>query len=150
MQRIGATLRHAALEDVVMAGTGPYRWETGIDPDGLTRLSSLVAELSGMIPARNKSAVGSDLFSIESGVAAAFFEALQGEEIGQFYAYTPEFMGAGVRVLVGKGSGAANLRLRAAGLDNDASDKQKLIAAMRAVNLTDTPRGPVKFDHFGT
>ena len=34
-------------------------------------------------------------------------------------------------------------------LGGDASDKTKLITAMRAVNLTDTPRGPVKFDHFG-
>ena len=34
-------------------------------------------------------------------------------------------------------------------LGGDASDKQKLITAMRAVNLTDTPRGPLKFDHFG-
>jgi branched-chain amino acid transport system substrate-binding protein len=34
-------------------------------------------------------------------------------------------------------------------LGGDASDKQKLITALRAVNLTDTPRGPVKFDHLG-
>jgi branched-chain amino acid transport system substrate-binding protein len=34
-------------------------------------------------------------------------------------------------------------------LNGDATDKQKLITAMRSVNLTDTPRGPVKFDHFG-
>ena len=34
-------------------------------------------------------------------------------------------------------------------LGGDSSDKQKLIAALRAVNLTDTPRGPIKFDHFG-
>jgi branched-chain amino acid transport system substrate-binding protein len=31
----------------------------------------------------------------------------------------------------------------------DASDKDKFMAALRAVSLTDTPRGPVKFDHFG-
>jgi len=31
----------------------------------------------------------------------------------------------------------------------DVSDKEKLIAALRAVSLTDTPRGPLKFDHFG-
>jgi branched-chain amino acid transport system substrate-binding protein len=31
----------------------------------------------------------------------------------------------------------------------DASDKEKFMAAMRGVNLTDTPRGPVKFDHLG-
>ncbi len=34
-------------------------------------------------------------------------------------------------------------------LNGDASDKQKLITAMRSLKLTDTPRGPVKFDHFG-
>jgi branched-chain amino acid transport system substrate-binding protein len=31
----------------------------------------------------------------------------------------------------------------------DVGDKEKLIGALRAVNLTDTPRGPLKFDHFG-
>jgi branched-chain amino acid transport system substrate-binding protein len=31
----------------------------------------------------------------------------------------------------------------------DVGDKEKFIAALRAVNLTDTPRGPLKFDHFG-
>jgi branched-chain amino acid transport system substrate-binding protein len=34
-------------------------------------------------------------------------------------------------------------------LGGDSSDKTKLVGAMRSVNLTDTPRGPVKFDHFG-
>jgi branched-chain amino acid transport system substrate-binding protein len=31
----------------------------------------------------------------------------------------------------------------------DAADKEKLIGALRAVTLSDTPRGPLKFDHFG-
>ena len=31
----------------------------------------------------------------------------------------------------------------------DAGDKDKLMAALRAVQLTDTPRGPLKFDHLG-
>ena len=31
----------------------------------------------------------------------------------------------------------------------DVADKEKFIAALRAVSLTDTPRGPLKFDHFG-
>jgi branched-chain amino acid transport system substrate-binding protein len=32
-------------------------------------------------------------------------------------------------------------------LGGDASDKDKFIAALKAVSLTDTPRGPLKFDH---
>jgi branched-chain amino acid transport system substrate-binding protein len=35
--------------------------------------------------------------------------------------------------------------LKASG--GDASDKEKFMAALKAVNLTDTPRGPLKFDH---
>jgi len=31
----------------------------------------------------------------------------------------------------------------------NSEDKQKFMDALRAVNLADTPRGPVKFDHFG-
>jgi branched-chain amino acid transport system substrate-binding protein len=37
--------------------------------------------------------------------------------------------------------------LKAAG--GDASNKEKLMAALKAVGLTDTPRGPIKFDHLG-
>jgi branched-chain amino acid transport system substrate-binding protein len=37
--------------------------------------------------------------------------------------------------------------LKAAG--GDAGDKDKFMAALRAVVLTDTPRGPIKFDHLG-
>jgi len=32
---------------------------------------------------------------------------------------------------------------------DNSEDKQKFMDALRAVNLADTPRGPVKFDHFG-
>jgi len=37
--------------------------------------------------------------------------------------------------------------LKAAG--GATEDKERLIAALRAVDLADTPRGPIKFDHFG-
>jgi branched-chain amino acid transport system substrate-binding protein len=33
------------------------------------------------------------------------------------------------------------------GAGGDASDKEKFMAALKAVSLTDTPRGPIKFDH---
>jgi branched-chain amino acid transport system substrate-binding protein len=34
-------------------------------------------------------------------------------------------------------------------IGGDASDKDKFMAALRAVSLTDSPRGPFKFDHLG-
>jgi branched-chain amino acid transport system substrate-binding protein len=33
--------------------------------------------------------------------------------------------------------------------NGDAADKAKFMIALKAVTLTDTPRGPVKFDHLG-
>ena len=33
------------------------------------------------------------------------------------------------------------------GLNGDASDRDKFMAALKAVSLTDTPRGPIKYDH---
>jgi len=41
----------------------------------------------------------------------------------------------------------ADAALQATG--GDVSNKEKLIGALRAVSLTDTPRGPLKFDHLG-
>jgi branched-chain amino acid transport system substrate-binding protein len=37
--------------------------------------------------------------------------------------------------------------LKAAG--GSTADKEKFMAALKAVNLKDTPRGPIKFDHLG-
>src|SRR6266566_2631085 len=59
------------------------------------------------------------------------------------YNTVPGFYAAGLYV----NCQVVDAGLKAAG--GDSADKQKLIAAMRAVNLTDTPRGPLKFDHFG-
>src|ERR1700730_10625965 len=56
---------------------------------------------------------------------------------------TPGFYAAGLYI---------NCQVVEAGLQavgGDVTDKEKLITALRAVSLTDTPRGPVKFDHLG-
>jgi branched-chain amino acid transport system substrate-binding protein len=55
----------------------------------------------------------------------------------------PGFYAAGIFV---------NFQVIEAGLKatgGDIADKPKFMAAMRAVDLPDTPRGPIKFDHLG-
>ena len=74
---MGERAGNAALEEVVMAGLGPYAWSTDVDLKSLTRLSKLVADITGVHPAPNKAVVGGALFKLESGVAAAFYEALE-------------------------------------------------------------------------
>jgi branched-chain amino acid transport system substrate-binding protein len=62
-------------------------------------------------------------------------------EIMKNYNVIPGFYAAGLYV---------NCQVVDAGLKangGDSSDKAKLMAALKSVSLTDTPRGPIKFDH---
>ncbi|HXQ82526.1 MAG TPA: ABC transporter substrate-binding protein [Xanthobacteraceae bacterium] len=59
------------------------------------------------------------------------------------YDTVPGFYSAGLYV----NCQVVDAGLKAAG--GNAGDKDKLMAALRAVTLTDTPRGPIKFDHLG-
>ena len=62
-------------------------------------------------------------------------------EMLQNYNVVPGFYAAGLYV---------NCQVADAGLQavrGEASDRMKFMAALKAVSLTDTPRGPIKFDH---
>jgi branched-chain amino acid transport system substrate-binding protein len=59
----------------------------------------------------------------------------------QNYNVVPGFYAAGLYV---------NCQVADAGLQavhGDVSDRVKFMAALKAVNLSDTPQGPIKFDH---
>jgi branched-chain amino acid transport system substrate-binding protein len=62
-------------------------------------------------------------------------------EIMKNYNVIPGFYAAGLYV----NCQVVDAGLKATG--GDASDKQKFMAALKSVSLTDTPRGPIKFDH---
>jgi branched-chain amino acid transport system substrate-binding protein len=64
-------------------------------------------------------------------------------EIMKGYDVVPGFYAAGLYV----NCQVVDAALKAS--NGDANDKEKLMAALKAVSLTDTPRGPIKFDHFG-
>jgi isopropylmalate/homocitrate/citramalate synthase len=132
---IGERAGNAALEDVVMACRGPHDFVTGIDHTRLRAASALVAAHAGVPVATNKGTVGPSLFTIESGIAATFYEALRDSDLRHFYAYTPDSVDAPVEVLLGKGSGAANirLRLRMLGREDLCDRADELMAAVKDV-----------------
>ena len=59
------------------------------------------------------------------------------------YNTVPGFYAAGLYV----NCQVVDAGLNAAG--GDSADKEKFMAALKTVNLSDTPRGPIKFDHLG-
>jgi isopropylmalate/homocitrate/citramalate synthase len=109
---IGERAGNAALEDVIMALAGLYGTSTGINLGALRSLSHEVAVRSRQATAGNKSVVGPTLFDIESGIAATFFESLRDSDLRFFYGYLPAVLGADVKVLLGKGAGVSNVRLK--------------------------------------
>ena len=64
-------------------------------------------------------------------------------EVMKDYDTVPGFYAAGLYV----NCQVVDAGLKAAG--GDFSDKDKFMAALKSVSLTDTPRGPIKFDHLG-
>jgi branched-chain amino acid transport system substrate-binding protein len=65
------------------------------------------------------------------------------DEMRKNYNSIPGFYAAGLYV----NCDVANAGLSA--VHGDPSDRVKFMAALKAVSLTDTPRGPIKFDHLG-
>jgi branched-chain amino acid transport system substrate-binding protein len=63
------------------------------------------------------------------------------DEIMKDYDVIPGFYAAGLYV----NCQVVDAGLKAAG--GDSSDKEKFMTALKGVSLTDTPRGPIKFDH---
>ncbi|HEV2956778.1 MAG TPA: ABC transporter substrate-binding protein [Xanthobacteraceae bacterium] len=59
------------------------------------------------------------------------------------YNAVPGFYAAGLYV----NCQVVDAGLKAAG--GDSADKEKFLATLKTVNLSDTPRGPIKFDHLG-
>jgi branched-chain amino acid transport system substrate-binding protein len=75
---------------------------------------------------------------LESAANTRFIDAMV-----QNFNAIPGFYAAGIYV----NCQVVDAGLKATG--GDIGDKDKFMAALRAVNLTHTPRGPIKFDHFG-
>jgi isopropylmalate/homocitrate/citramalate synthase len=130
---IGERAGNAALEDVVLALEGLYGTRTGIDLAAIRALSGEVAKRSHHPTAANKSVVGPTLFDIESGIAATFFETLRDSDLRYFYGYLPSVLGVEVLVLLGKGAGAANVRLklRELGRDDLVSRAPELVSVVK-------------------
>lgn len=115
---VGERAGNTAIEEVVLALTlhkDQYRKDVSVDPAALSRLSALVAELTGFHPSPNKAVVGRNIFRTETGVHQNGL--LQHPDT--YMPFPPELIGAGpVEIVLGRNSGRAAVRdrLTAAGM----------------------------------
>lgn len=107
-ERAGA----AALEEVVVALLALYGIDVGVKCERLYDLAQLATSLAGHTLAPNKAVVGKELFTIESGIPAAWTRRCQGDLITEVFPLHWNLMGhPGPNIVLGKGSGAPSVAI---------------------------------------
>jgi isopropylmalate/homocitrate/citramalate synthase len=137
---LGERVGNAPLEEVAVAAPLLYERSHHIDLSKLNSVATLVQQCSGVTVAANKPIVGTSYSQIESGTVATEYTRLrrQGEDLQWLFPFHPILVGApDVQLIVGKGSGAANIEesLAALGLDLDGGQKRKLLEEAKLTAL---------------
>ena len=103
---LGERAGNAALEEVVMALRHLHATEVGVDTRHLVNISQLVEQASGRMVAPNKSIVGSQVFTHESGM---HIDGLL-KNVRNYEGFCPSELGRMHSTVVGKHSGAHAVR----------------------------------------
>lgn len=135
---LGERAGNVATEEVAVAAEYLLGVPTGIQLQGLTRLSQMVAEISKVRPATNKPIVGSRLFEVESGIIIHILRQFQDTPIGilGMMPYPPTLVGqAGVEFIAGRGSGHNFVEMLLAEMGRTVS-KEQVAAIVERVKHT--------------
>lgn len=126
---LGERIGNALFEEVVLAARLLYGAESRIDLTRLTALVQLVSETSGVTPAPNKPVSGRNFTRIESGSVASEFlrwSAMPDADMQWMFPYTPDVVGGpAVELVLGKGSGMANVEQALGRLGRQVPDASK-------------------------
>jgi len=128
---IGERAGNAAYEEVVMAAEALFGVETGIETRRITELSRIVEAASDIPVPQNKSIVGQNAFSHESGIHAA--GVLENSDTFEPGVMTPEMVGASREFVLGKHTGthAVRQRLVEAGFDPTDTEVRQLTGRIK-------------------
>jgi isopropylmalate/homocitrate/citramalate synthase len=125
---LGERVGNAPLEEVAVAAALLYEMPHNLDLSKLHGLAALVQACSGVTVAANKPIVGASYSQIESGTVATEYSRLrrQGEDLQWLFPFDPALVGApDVQLVLGKGSGVANIDAALAALELDIGDGQE-------------------------
>ncbi|MDY6812339.1 MAG: homocitrate synthase [Pseudomonadota bacterium] len=126
---LGERAGNAPLEEVVIALHQLYRHDTGIDTRALPALSALVAEAARRPLAANKSLVGADVFTHESGIHV---DGLL-KHPQNYQGVDPALLGRAHRLVLGKhsGSGAVLAAFQTLGIALEPAQAQQILGRIR-------------------
>ena len=117
---IGERSGNTCLEEVVMVLEGLYNVDTGIIKENLYHMSKLVSRLTKMDVAPNKSIVGDNSFTHESGIHIHGLSS----DTSTYEPMPPETVGRSRRFIFGKHTGGASVKMALKEMDLEASNEQ--------------------------
>jgi isopropylmalate/homocitrate/citramalate synthase len=135
---IGERAGNTPMEETAMALLTLYGVDTGLNYAKFFELAHLVAELSQTPILPNRPVVGDQLFHIESGIIASWFQNCGADNPTELFPYRWDVVGqAPAQIVFGKGSGIDSIKgaLTRLGLAFTEDEAMKVLAAVKQFSL---------------
>lgn len=135
---IGERAGNCPMEELALALNMLYGVDHNLNTEEFYALSRLVRERTGHTIPSNRAVVGEQLFEIESGIIAGWYERCIDDEPTEVFPYRWDVVGQPpARVVYGKGSGLPSvvLALKALGITADDDQMRSVLAAIKERSL---------------
>ena len=128
---LGERAGNVPMEETAMALLTLYGIDTGLKYDKFYGLARLVEQLSGHKVASNRPVVGEQLFEIESGIIASWWQNCGQEHPTELFPFRWDVVGQpAAKVVLGKGSGIDSIKAALKGIGVDATEEEAMQVVM--------------------
>jgi len=128
---LGERAGNVPIEETAMALLTLYGVDTGLKYDKLYGLARLVEQLSGHNVASNRPVVGEQLFQIESGIIASWWQNCGKDNPTELFPFHWDVVGQPpAKVVLGKGSGIDSIKAALKGLGIQVTDEEAMQVVM--------------------
>jgi isopropylmalate/homocitrate/citramalate synthase len=135
---LGERAGNVPMEETAMALLTLYGIDTGIKTEKLYGLARLVEELSGHKVASNRPVVGEQLFQIESGIIASWWQNCGKDNPTELFPYRWDMVGQPApKIVIGKGSGIDSIKakLSSMGIQFTEEEAMKVVMGVKEHSL---------------
>ena len=128
---LGERAGNVPIEETAMALLTLYGIDTGLKYDKLYGLARLVEQLSGHKVASNRPVVGEQLFQIESGIIASWWQNCGKDHPTELFPFHWDVVGQPpAKIVLGKGSGIDSIKAALKGIGVDATEEEAMQVVM--------------------
>jgi isopropylmalate/homocitrate/citramalate synthase len=135
---LGERAGNVPIEETALALLTMYGVDTGLKYDKLYGLARLVEELSGHKVASNRPVVGEQLFQIESGIIASWWQNCGQNNPTELFPFTWDLVGQPpAKVVLGKGSGIDSIKnaLKEIGVQATDEEAMQVVVGVKEFSL---------------